>query len=335
MPFHDLGDPEATSANGASHTTEDNYACLKELERINKEIKAAKTDFLSSSSVDSKLRSTDKVDTEHNLKNNRTGKKFQLLSSHFDDSDNEDNLGSERIKCNQDVKMLPTFAPAALAGSNNESIVVDSISDEELRYSDLDLSESDPMEEFYRIFMEANQTEGPVVQCNAPEHVLSEDMLRVNNFSFKHKDKADFAFQYGDTKKGISDPLKRICCRCGATFSVDKSGKHTRRQECNYHFGKVIENRVSLQGIVNGLPQSSVAKTCPGVCGFDTQTCYTTQGLELARVTVVNSSLQVVIDSFVKPDNDVVEYNTWMDFELSCPHYNAIRSIKTEQSAVW
>uniref|UniRef100_A0A9J7YJZ3 Exonuclease domain-containing protein n=1 Tax=Cyprinus carpio carpio TaxID=630221 RepID=A0A9J7YJZ3_CYPCA len=128
--------------------------------------------------------------------------------------------------------------------------------------------------------------------------------------------------------------LKRICCRCGATFSVDKSGKHTRRQECNYHFGKVIENRVpggieirysccenavgspgcqvfnlhvhdavSLQGIVNGLPQSSVAKTCPG--------CYTTQGLELARVTVVNSSLQVVIDSFVKPDNDVVEYNTW------------------------
>lgn len=37
--------------------------------------------------------------------------------------------------------------------------------------------------------------------------------------------------------------LKRICCRCGATFSVDKSGKHTRREECNYHYGKVIENR--------------------------------------------------------------------------------------------
>ncbi|XP_042572439.1 RNA exonuclease 1 homolog [Cyprinus carpio] len=173
------------------------------------------------------------------------------------------------------------------------------------------------------------------------EHILSEDMLRVNSFPRKNKDKADFAIQYGDTKKGISDPLKRICCRCGATFSVDKSGKHTRREECNYHYGKVIENRVPggvetrysccenavgspgcqvfnlhvhdavcLQGFVNSLPQSSVAKTCPGVFAVDTQTCYTTQGLELARVTVVNSSLQVVFDSFVKPDKDVIDYNT-------------------------
>ncbi|XP_048052615.1 RNA exonuclease 1 homolog [Megalobrama amblycephala] len=173
------------------------------------------------------------------------------------------------------------------------------------------------------------------------EHVLSEDMLRVNNFPRKHQGKADYAIQYGDTKKGISDPLKRICCRCGATFSVDKSGKHTRREECNYHYGKVIENRVpggvetrysccenavgspgcqvfnlhvhdavSLQGFVSSLPQSSVGKKCPGVFAVDTQTCYTTQGLELARVTVVNSSLQVIFDSFVKPGNDVIDYNT-------------------------
>lgn len=37
------------------------------------------------------------------------------------------------------------------------------------------------------------------------EHVLSEDMLQVNNFPRKHQDKADFAIQYGETKKGISD----------------------------------------------------------------------------------------------------------------------------------
>nr|AAI24612.1 Zgc:152968 [Danio rerio] len=41
------------------------------------------------------------------------------------------------------------------------------------------------------------------------EHILSEDLLQVNNFPRKHQDKADFAIQYGDTKKGISDPLKR------------------------------------------------------------------------------------------------------------------------------
>lgn len=173
------------------------------------------------------------------------------------------------------------------------------------------------------------------------EHILSEEMLRVNNYPCKHPDKADFAIQYGDLKKGISDSLKRICCRCGATFSVDRSGKHTRKEECNYHYGKVIENKVpggvetrysccesvvgspgcqvfnlhvhdavSLQGFVSSLPQSPVGKTCPGVFAVDTETCYTTQGLELVRVTVVNSSLQVVFDTFVKPDNDVIDYNT-------------------------
>ncbi|TRY54801.1 hypothetical protein DNTS_001771, partial [Danionella cerebrum] len=173
------------------------------------------------------------------------------------------------------------------------------------------------------------------------EHILSEELLQVNNFPRKHPDKADFAIQYGDTKKSITDPLKRICCRCGTTFSVDQSGKHTRKEECNYHFGKVIENRVpggvetrysccenavgspgcqvfnlhvhdavSLQGFESSLPQSVVGKSCPGVFAVDTQTCYTTQGLELVRVTVVNSSLQVVFDSFVKPDKDVIDYNT-------------------------
>ena len=38
--------------------------------------------------------------------------------------------------------------------------------------------------------------------------------------------------------------------------------------------------------------------------------CYTTQGLELARVTVVNSSLQVIYDTFVQPENEVIDYNT-------------------------
>lgn len=38
--------------------------------------------------------------------------------------------------------------------------------------------------------------------------------------------------------------------------------------------------------------------------------CYTIQGLELSRVTLVNSSLQVVYDTFVRPDNEVIDYNT-------------------------
>lgn len=37
--------------------------------------------------------------------------------------------------------------------------------------------------------------------------------------------------------------LKRICCRCGATYSVNQVGKHTRKEECNYHYGKGVEKK--------------------------------------------------------------------------------------------
>ena len=38
--------------------------------------------------------------------------------------------------------------------------------------------------------------------------------------------------------------------------------------------------------------------------------CYTKQGLELTRVTVVNAELKVIYDTFVKPESKVVDYNT-------------------------
>lgn len=37
--------------------------------------------------------------------------------------------------------------------------------------------------------------------------------------------------------------------------------------------------------------------------------CYTTHGLELIRVAVVNAKLQVVYDTFVKPDGKIVDYD--------------------------
>lgn len=37
------------------------------------------------------------------------------------------------------------------------------------------------------------------------EHILTKALLRENNYPHKHPDKAGFAIQYGDTKKGSTD----------------------------------------------------------------------------------------------------------------------------------
>ena len=38
--------------------------------------------------------------------------------------------------------------------------------------------------------------------------------------------------------------------------------------------------------------------------------CYTTEGPELTRITVISSDNQIVYETLVKPDNPIVDYNT-------------------------
>ena len=67
----------------------------------------------------------------------------------------------------------------------------------------------------------------------------------------------------------------------------------------------------SKTGFVTTPPTTSTS--CDGNYGIyalDCEMCYTTVGLELIRVTVVSTSSQIVYESFVKPDNPIVDYNT-------------------------
>ncbi|CAL8306788.1 unnamed protein product [Lota lota] len=66
----------------------------------------------------------------------------------------------------------------------------------------------------------------------------------------------------------------------------------------------------SVEGYVKTFSKALPPDGNGGVYALDCEMCYTKQGLELTRVTVVNSELKVIYDTFVKPDSKVVDYNT-------------------------
>ncbi|XP_076007239.1 uncharacterized protein LOC143001493 [Genypterus blacodes] len=180
----------------------------------------------------------------------------------------------------------------------------------------------------------------PLYEC-FKDYALTEEMLIESNYPLQHPEKPGSAALFADNKKGKTDSFKRICCRCGATYSVSQTGKHTRKEECNYHYGKGVKRKVpggvetrysccqgvmgssgcqtfklhvhdavGLDGFVSTLTRLPSDSSCPGVYAVDCEMCYTIHGLELSRVTVVNSSLQVIYDVFVSPDDEVIDYNT-------------------------
>ncbi|XP_068175186.1 RNA exonuclease 1 homolog isoform X2 [Antennarius striatus] len=147
-------------------------------------------------------------------------------------------------------------------------------------------------------------------------------------------------------KKAPSDAFNKICCRCGAEYKVNVKGSCVRKEECNYHWGRLRRHRVAggwetsysccavavgatgcqvaKQHVQDGRKESvdgfvtTFSKGLPphgdgGVFALDCEMCYTKQGLELTRVTVIDSEIKVIYDTFVKPESKVVDYNTRCD----------------------
>ncbi|XP_065215633.1 uncharacterized protein LOC135842173 isoform X3 [Planococcus citri] len=131
----------------------------------------------------------------------------------------------------------------------------------------------------------------------------------------------------------IEDSCVR-CCRCRSKFDLHNNSL------CSYHVGKLCKysgyqsysccgaDRKSA-GCVE-TPQHVWTGVLPGVNGpidgfvttepsyvfkhrvvaLDCEMCFTTQGLELTRVTLLDLRGCVVYDTLVLPDNPIVDYNT-------------------------
>lgn len=175
-------------------------------------------------------------------------------------------------------------------------------------------------------------------------YLMTEEQLQEHGYPRLNPEASGRAIIYNLPEKKITpDPFNKICCRCGAEYKVSSKGSCVRREECSYHWGRLRRHRVaggwettysccsaavgapgcqiakqhvqdgrkeSLDGFVSTFSKPLPADGNGGVFALDCEMCYTKQGLELTRVTVIDSEMKVIYDTFVKPESKVVDYNT-------------------------
>uniref|UniRef100_A0A8C0N0X2 RNA exonuclease 1 homolog-like domain-containing protein n=1 Tax=Canis lupus familiaris TaxID=9615 RepID=A0A8C0N0X2_CANLF len=197
------------------------------------------------------------------------------------------------------------------------------------------------------------------------DYLLSKEQLHENNYPQPNPEKpGSILLTTGMTKALVNDTSRKICCRCGKIYGVTSTGKHCRVEECNYHFGPVLSHKVlggletrysccggvlgsagcqvaklhvhdqkeNIKGFVKTFVKSPPPDGNPGVFAVNCEVCYTAKGLELTQVTVVDPSLQVVYDTFVKPDDEVIDYNTRLSGVVEDDLKNTKTSIRDVQA---
>ncbi|XP_011213157.2 putative exonuclease GOR [Bactrocera dorsalis] len=132
--------------------------------------------------------------------------------------------------------------------------------------------------------------------------------------------------------------LEHICVRCDRYFHVSEAGEYLTKESCVYHSGEFKERFTCCAGerdsegcernklhVWNGFkdgfsgpyndflytqPRSDKSDVEAKVYALNCKMCYTSRGLEVAKVSLVGYDGQVVYDHFVKPTSEVVDYCT-------------------------
>ncbi|CAC5420096.1 REX1 [Mytilus coruscus] len=178
------------------------------------------------------------------------------------------------------------------------------------------------------------------------KYILSEDELKENGFPMVNPDKPASVIIHNERSlyKKNERLHEKICVRCGKKFIVYPTGKYAKQEECIYHWAKAWKRKVNgifdsrynccqgdfnsdgcqvakshvhdtnkwenLSGYMKTQPCSPPVDGDYGVFALDCEMVYTTAGVELARISVCDHDSTAVYESFVKPDNEIVDLNT-------------------------
>lgn len=153
-----------------------------------------------------------------------------------------------------------------------------------------------------------------------------------------------------DGRPDNDEVVERRCVRCAKSYqTMSGSGQHILSGDtCSHHWGKLrsmgkepvytccgaragrqgrgctstsqhvwtgIPSQGGIQGPLDGYVKTKHRKSYPangnfGVYGLDCEMCYTLNGLELTKVTVVGIDGRLVYETLVLPEADIIDYNT-------------------------
>uniref|UniRef100_A0A2A4JST1 Exonuclease domain-containing protein n=1 Tax=Heliothis virescens TaxID=7102 RepID=A0A2A4JST1_HELVI len=181
---------------------------------------------------------------------------------------------------------------------------------------------------------------GAKLYNNIVKWVLTEEQLKQNGFPRPHESgQKGRAIIYGQNKQKPPKGFFRTCCRCKKDYMVDKHGFPAAKEDCIYHPNNKYRVRgearyqccsqdgtsdgcciapshvyeyvdfENLKGFVKTLPPET-AMDDYGIYALDCEMCYTTHGLDLTRVTVINSNCKVVYETLIRPLHPIIDYNT-------------------------
>lgn len=185
-----------------------------------------------------------------------------------------------------------------------------------------------------------NDFEGSKFYNNVSKWKLTEDQLVDNGFPRPGIVKGHAVFKINKIIERVPDQC-HLCSRCKKIYKVNENGLPVIAEECVYHplrkyFARgeskyaccghpssgegcclftshVFEVRDpnDLTGFMTTFePEDEDDTRSMEVYALDCEMVYTSRGLELARVTVIDNKCNVVYESLVKPFGKMIDYNT-------------------------
>ncbi|CAD5213542.1 unnamed protein product [Bursaphelenchus xylophilus] len=191
-------------------------------------------------------------------------------------------------------------------------------------------------EKFYRILKE--------------KYLMTDQLLKDNGYPLvvKVNGKPTVEIKSADEKKVMfieDTELKRTCCRCGAEYGLKKDGSFVKQEDCVFHWKRAYKRRINktlesryaccdgeltvkgcaIQSVhVHETMRKSVlqqfCRTPPPidkndrrsnkVYAMDCEMVFTTWGMSVARVSVVDVNDEEVLDIIIKPKDKVLDCNT-------------------------